>query len=76
VKASIHRFAVETLSRHGYIATCSCSWRGIPRRTRRLAADMHRQHVDSARSEAGRRARKSPRPRAVTPFDRLPEALR
>lgn len=59
---------------HRWAPSCSCgSWVGVFRRRKLDAIKIHRQHADGATIH---KDRTRPRPRPLTPTDRLPAALR
>lgn len=80
-KARAHRLELHDRNadgerhRHRWAPRCSCGrWFGLFARTKKVAADRHRDHVRSERRHTRVEKRAAPRP--VTPEADLPEALR
>lgn len=60
---------------HRWQALCSCErWQGVPTRRQKEAADQHRDHVQAVEKPKSKRGGGSFR--AITPWHKLPEALR
>lgn len=57
---------------HRWVASCSCGWRAVPLRKRNAKVAYAKHEARSVNQDR----RRSPQPRALTPVDRLPEALR